>query len=263
MSGLFDSLGLSLAFAGGVILLAGLFLTPIGGVLINAVRSRREVEVPLPLPVAPVQPAPTVQPVITPAPALAAREQQPADGAREQEALFARALVTAQKTAEDLVARAKADAQNIVANAQASANEIVGTARRNAAEVIQKAEQQAETIVAKANEKAAARLVKLQTEIQRLVVDAHQVFQGAQRVVHQNVVSASSRLDLLAAQAESAPEEENGDEASTAGPAEQPVSRTDGNGTMRQVHPSGDGRPAIAVTVDGTGATERKTARFP
>jgi DivIVA protein len=258
MSALFNSLGLSLAFAGGVILLAGLFLTPIGGVLVNALRSRLEVEVPLPP--APVQQAPGVQTVTVPW-STPATSEAPTGGPREQEALFARTLVTAQKTAEDLVAKAKAEAQVILEHAQTTANDIVGAARRNASETVQSAEQQAEVIVAAANEKAMARLAMLQAEVQRLVVDAHQVFQGAQRVVQQNIASVSSRLDQLAANPDAG--SDRGHEARSLAAAESPASRADGADIAWQVQPSGDGRGAMAVGGDGAGATDRRTARFP
>jgi hypothetical protein len=260
MNALFSSLGLSLAFAGGVILLAGLFLTPIGGVLINALRSRRDVDVPIAP--APVQQAPGVKTVTVPA-STPATSEAPTGGPREQEALFARALLTAQKTAEDLVAKSKAEAQVIIEHAQTTANDIVGAARRNASETVQNAEQQAEVIVAAANEKAMARLAMLQAEIQRLVVDAHQVFQGAQRVVQQNIASAGSRLDQLAANPDAGPDRDGGHEVRSPAASASPAARADGAGIAWQVQPAGDGRAAMAVGGDGAGATDRRTARFP
>ena len=96
MGGVFDSLGLSLAFAGAGILLAGLLLTPMRSIDLNSLRSRRsqEVEVPLPpaaAPPAPPQPAAVVQ-AAAPRPAVPARASEAIAVAREQDALFARAL---------------------------------------------------------------------------------------------------------------------------------------------------------------------------
>src|SRR5579864_7471466 len=171
MSGVFDSVGLSLAFAGVMILLAGLFLTPMREMVLNGLRSRFEHEIALPpvtmqmppvprrIPPAPVHmPSPPIEMATAPiqmssgaqpAWAHAAAADTPADAAtaaREQEALFARALVTAHKTAEDLVRRANAEAQDIIDKAQAAANDIVGSARRSASELLQKAEQEAQLI---------------------------------------------------------------------------------------------------------------------
>ena len=214
MGSLFDSLGVSIAFAGIVIILAGIFLTPIRGVLWRGLRRERYQSVAIPPVATPPARAATAQVSPAPAPAAQAAPPEPSPVVREQEALFARTLITAQKTAEDLVRNAQAEAQEIVEQAQASANDIAGAARRNAAEMLQKAEQEAELIIVAANQKAAARLALLQAEIQQLVVDAHQTFQTAQRSVQQNVASLTSRINLNTADGDA--EAQNGDHAQAA-----------------------------------------------
>jgi hypothetical protein len=270
MIGLFDSLGVSLAFAGVVILAAGLFLTPMRGVILNSLRPRREEEIPLPS--APMQPPAPAQPVMA-APAVTARPAMPADvsvrhgttaealdAAREQEALFARALVTAQRTAEDLVRKAKAEAQDIIDKAQRAANEIVVAGRQNAAEVMQKATQEAEMIVTAANENATARLALLQAEVERLVVEAHQVFQGAQQSVQHNVASLKSRLELHTAEPIAWPHDGDREPASP-GSGGQTAAR-DGSGITWLRPPLKDGRPTVGVGADGT-TGERGSGRMP
>lgn len=257
MGGLFDSLGLSLAFAGAMILSAGLLFTPMRTVVLNSLRSRRsrEVEVPLPpavLPPAPTQPSAVAQ-AATPRPAVMATASGAIAAAREQDALFARALVTAQRTAEDLVRRAKAEAQDVIDGAQTTANDIVSTARRNASEMLQKAEEEAQTIVAYAEEKATTRLALLEAELERLVVEAHQTFQSAERSVQQSVASLSSRLELQI---------RDGDSASN-GNGHDPASRADGSRMTWLVPPSDDDDDTtVGVGVDGTPAADRRLNRI-
>jgi cell division septum initiation protein DivIVA len=263
MGGLFDSLGVSLAFAGVVILLAGVFLTPIRGVLFNSLRPRRDEEIVLPP--LPVQPAPAVE--VQPraaAPADTVVRQVAAtaeaiDAAREQEALFARALVTAQRTAEDLVRKAKAEAQDIIDKAQTTANDIVSAGRRNASEVLAKAEQEAGMIVTAANENATARLALLQAEVERLVVEAHQVFQGAQQSVQQNVASLKSRLELHAGDSNA---RSRGDREPAPATSAGPAAARDGSGWTWVRPPLGDDRTAVGVGADGV-TTERRSGRTP
>jgi hypothetical protein len=266
MGGPFDSLGVSLAFAGVVILLAGVFLTPIRGVLFNSLRPRRDEEIVLPP--LPVQPAPAV--AVPPAPAqarpavsggvaapqLTATTEAP-NAAREQEALFARALVTAQRTAEDLVQKAKADAEDILAKAEASANDIMSTGRRNASEMLQRAEQEAEMILTAANENAASRLALLQSEVERFVVEAHQLFQSAQQSVQQNVASLKSRLELHAGDSNARSRISESDVPSS-GPGS-PARTRDGSGMtwLRTPVSVGDDRAAVGVGADSASADRR------
>jgi hypothetical protein len=249
MGGLFNSLGLALAFAGIGILLAGLFLTPMREVVLNKLPWRREEEVmlpPMPVPSMPAPPVPLPQFV----PAQPGGEA--AAAARDQEALFARALVTAQRTAEELVRRAKTEAQDIIDKAQVAANDIVSTGRRNASEVLRKAEQEAEMIITAANENAAARLALLQAEVERLVVDANQVFQGAQQSVQQNVASLKARLELVASEPDRRPHDGHDPSASGSPPASR-----DGMGTAWVMPPSVDSRAAVGAGVDGAGGSDR------
>lgn len=205
MNGPFDSLGLGVAVSGAIIALAGMFLTPMRGLVLRAMRvrlgggtQRRPAEaVAAPASGAPspdARHAVTAVPAPTPKMALGPTEQRSAEQ-REQEALFARALLTAQKTAEDLVRNAQLEAEEIVARAEAAAAETARASRRNAAETLQKAQRDADLIVASAKQKAAAWLALLQTEADKLATEAHQAFQGAQRTVEQNVTSLSARFE--------------------------------------------------------------------
>lgn len=257
MGGVFDSLGLSLAFAGAGILLAGLLLTPMRSIVLNSLRSRRsqEVEVPLPpaaAPPAPPQPAAVVQ-AAAPRPAVPARASEAIAVAREQDALFARALVTAQRTAEDMVRRAKFEAQDILDKAQTTADDILGTARRNASEMLQKAEEEVQTIVGYADERATTRLAVLQAEVERIVVEANQTFQSAERSVQQSVASLSSRLEL---------QMRDGDTGSN-GNGHDPASRADGSRLSWLVSPSADDDgAAVGVGADGAPAADRQVNRI-
>jgi vacuolar-type H+-ATPase subunit H len=164
----FDLVGIVVVLAGVAVAVAGVMLTPAKQVVLNALRSRRasadgtaqpaEAEMPAPayVPI-PAQPAVVTQ-------AVAAQTAANGDH-REQEALFARTLLTAQKTAEDLVR-----------NAQAEAEQILAKARRDADLIVQTTDQQ-----------AAAWLAQLRAEADRLVADAHQAFLSAQRSVEQSV----------------------------------------------------------------------------
>lgn len=184
MGGPFDSLGLGVAVAGVVITLAGMFLTPMRSVVLHAIRFRRAKPGPAAVPQA--------EPESAPAAAISA---VPVPNYREQEALFARTLLTAQKTAEDLVRNAQAEAQTIIRIAETEAEDIVRAGRRNASEILQKAQRDADVIVESAKHKAAAWLAALQTEADKLAIDAHRAFQGAQRSVEQNVTSLAARFE--------------------------------------------------------------------
>jgi len=235
MSALFDSFGLSVVFAGVVITLAGLFLTPMRGVVLRALgagpggRGQHPAAAPEmhaePAPAAPAGPARgPVKPVAPRAPAMKALGAADPRGVdyREQEALFARTLLTAQKTAEDLVRNAEAEAQDIIARAEAAAAETARASRKNASEIIQTAQGDADIIVASAKQKATAWLALLQAEADKLAVDAHQAFQGAQRAVEQNVATLAARFERRMAEWDADPWEQQRAAASldgAAGPA--------------------------------------------
>jgi len=216
MSGPFDSLGLSVAFAGIVIALAGIFLTPMRGVVLRAMRvrlggrRRHPAAEPAAADAAPAGPAPEpARPVAAP-PAMrmpGAADPRNVDY-REHEALFARTLLTAQKTAEDLVRNAQAEAQDIIARAEAAAAETARASRKNASEIIQKAQGDADLIVASAKQKATAWLALLQAEADKLAVEAHQAFQGAQRTVEQNVATLAARFERRMAEFDADPWEQ-------------------------------------------------------
>jgi len=157
MSGL-DLAGIVIVVAGAALALAGVFMSPAKQLFAKAPRPRRALADAVP---APAQPeASAVAHATAPAPV--------ANGDyREQEALFARTLVTAQKTAEDLVR-----------NAQAEAEQILAKARRDADLIVRTTDQQ-----------AAAWLGQLRAESDRLVADAHQAFLAAQRSVEQSVAA--------------------------------------------------------------------------
>lgn len=243
MSGPFDSLGLGVVVAGVVIALAGIFLTPMRGMVLRGIRVRlgrrmRRAAAPetetAAAPVAAVAPAPGSEParaVLPPAAAPVPKSApKPADlrglDSREQEALFARTLLTAQKTAEDLVRNAQADAQEIIARAEAAAAETARAGRKNAADIVQKAQQDADVIVASAKQKAAAWLALLQAEADKLAAEAHQAFQGAQRTVEQNVASLSARFERRMAEWEADPWERQRAAAALDGAAEPAAEQT-------------------------------------
>jgi vacuolar-type H+-ATPase subunit H len=218
MNGPFDSLGLSLAVAGAVIALAGVFLTPMRSVVLRTIRVRLRLRARRPAAVIKTQPepgqaagpaAPAPEPARLVAVAVPASKPNAAElrggDYREQETLFARALLTAQKTADDMVRSAQAEAQEIIARAEAAAAETARASRRNASEIIQKAQQDADLIVASAKQKAAGWLALLQAEADKLAVDAHQAFQGAQRTVEQNVASLAARFERRMAEWDAAP----------------------------------------------------------
>lgn len=214
MNGSFDSLGLSVLVAGVVIALAGMFLTPMRSVVLRGIRLRLRLRRAAPAPeaqpesvpadAAPAAPAPEPARVAASRPVPNAVDLKGGDY-REQEALFARALLTAQKTADDMVRSAQVEAQEIIARAEAAAAETARASRRNASEIIQKAQQDADLIVASAKQKAAGWLALLQAEADKLAVDAHQAFQGAQRTVEQNVASLAARFERRMAEWDAAP----------------------------------------------------------
>ncbi|HLY21221.1 MAG TPA: hypothetical protein VKT83_02030 [bacterium] len=214
MSGLFDSLGFSVAFAGVVITLAGLFLTPMRGVVLRAMRAPLDGRGQQPADVPDTQAEPAAAapagPVSRRAPAPTAHGAAGPRGIdyREHEALFARTLLTAQKTAEDLVRNAQAEAQDIIARAEAAAAENVRVSRKNASEITQKAQGDADVIVASAKQKATAWLALLQAEADKLAVDAHHAFQGAQRAVEQNVATLAARFERRMAEWDADPWEQ-------------------------------------------------------
>lgn len=212
MSGLFDSLGFSVAFAGVVIMLAGLFLTPMRGVVLRAIGFGGHGQQPAGAPDTQAEPAAAepAGPVSPRARVLTAPRAADPRGIdyREHEALFARTLLTAQKTAEDLVRNAQAEAQDIIARAEAAAAETARVSRKNASEIIQKAQGDADVIVASAKQKTTAWLALLQAEADRLAVDAHHAFQGAQRAVEQNVATLAARFERRMAEWDADPWEQ-------------------------------------------------------
>ena len=223
MGGPFDSLGLGLAVAGAVIILAGLFLTPMRDVILGRVSLRPDPPAPQPADA----PQAEVNPIPKPDPA-AARDRRGVDY-REQEALFARTLLTAQKTADELVRNAKLEADEILAKAEAAASETARVSRKNATEITQTAQQDADLIVSSAKQKAAAWLSLLQAEADKLTADAHEAFQGAQRSVEQHVASLTSRFERRMAEWDADPWEQqravSGHNGLPASPAERTPAR--------------------------------------
>jgi cell division septum initiation protein DivIVA len=230
MSAPFDSLGVDVAFAGVVITLAGIFLTPMRGVVLRATRPGGRGQGPAAVSEMQAEPAAATPAGAAPQPAKpVAKPAMKALGAadprvdyREHEALFARTLLTAQKAAEDLVRNAEAEAQDIIAQAEAAAAETARASRKNASETIQQAQGDADIIVASAKQKATAWLALLQAEADKLAVDAHQAFQGAQRTVEQNVATLAARFERRMAEWDADPWEEQRAAASldgAAGPA--------------------------------------------
>jgi vacuolar-type H+-ATPase subunit H len=235
MSGPFDSFGFSVAFAGVVITLAGLFLTPMRGVVLRAMRAplggREQQTADAPDTQAEPAAAAPAGPVSGRAPAPTARGAAGPRGIdyREHEALFARTLLTAQKTAEDLVRNAQAEAQDIIARAEAAAAENVRVSRKNASEITQKAQGDADVIVASAKQKATAWLALLQVEADKLAADAHHAFQGAQRAVEQNVATLAARFERRMAEWDADPWEQQrapaGRDGAAGSAAEPPAAR--------------------------------------
>ncbi len=244
MGGPLDSLGLDLVVAGVVIALAGMFLTPMRSVVLHAIRIRR----------ARPATAPQTEPesvTATATSAVSVPGSVMADGGhREQEALFARTLLTAQKTADDLVRNAQAEAQTIIRFAETEAEDIVRAGRRNASEILQKSQQDADIIVESAKHKAAAWLAALQAEADKLAVDAHRAFQGAQRSVEQNVASLAARFEHRVAEWEAGSWKPQRAVPSLDGAAEPPPE-----------HPSSPSDPAFAGR-DGAGQTPTTAGRI-
>jgi len=235
MGGL-DSLGLDLVAAGLVIALAGIFLTPMRTVVVRGIRSRlgRQAGSPAAAADAEIQPEPVADTAVN----------VRGGDYREQEALFARTLLTAQKTAEDLVRNAQAEAHEIIARAEAAANETARASRKNASEILQKAQQDADLIVASAKRNATAWLTLVQAEADKLAAEAHQAFQGAQRSVAQNAASLASRLERRMAEW-------------NAHPWEQRIAPSlNGTAEPAQEHPSVPSDPG-GVERDGVGQTTR------
>lgn len=268
MNGPFDSLGLGVAVAGAIIALAGVLLTPMRSVVLHAIgirlgggtgpatvaTSAQAAAAAQTTPVSPMPAAPSANgrqaaaaaPTPTPAPApkiaLSPPEQRAADY-REQEALFARTLLTAQKTAEDLVRNAQLEAQEITERAEAAAAETARASRKNAAEIIQKAQQDADLIVASAKKKAAASLALLQVEADKLAAEAHQAFQDAQRTVEQNVTSLSARFERRMTEWHGEPWERSA-AGGVDGAHREPWERVAAGGVdgAAELRPSGDGQ---------------------
>lgn len=221
MTGPLGSFGVEVLIAGVVIALAGVFLTPMRSVVLRAVRvrlrwrARRSAAAPAPDAAAATTATATATPPLDPGPAARPRSMQaqkaplPADlqgvDYKEHEALFARTLLTAQKTAEDLVRNAEIEAQAIIARAEAAAAETARAGRKNASDIIQKAQQDADLIVASAKQKATAWLALLQAEADKLAAEAHQAFRGAQHTVEQNVASLAARFERRMAEWEADP----------------------------------------------------------
>lgn len=134
---------------------------------------------------------------------LTAAEQYAA-ACREQEALIARTVLTAQRTADDLVQRAQAEADEIVGKAETIATEIVQASCRNASEILGKARQDADVMVEIAQQKGTAWLALLRAEADDVIADAHQRFDQAQRSVAQSVASLTARLETCLAELDAA-----------------------------------------------------------
>jgi cell division septum initiation protein DivIVA len=130
---------------------------------------------------------------------LTAAEQYAA-ACREQEALIARTVLTAQRTADDLVRRAQTEADEIVGKAETIATEIVQASCRNASEILGKARQDADVMVEIAQQKGTAWLALLRAEADDVIADAHQRFDQAQRSVAQSVASLTGRLETCLAE---------------------------------------------------------------
>ena len=176
---------------------------------------------------------------------------------REQEGVIARALVTAQQAADDLTRTAQAEADEIVGKAEVIANDIVQIGCRNASEILQKAQQDADGILDAAREKAGAYLAALRTEADRLILDAHQTFQAAQRTVEEQVASLSARLSAdLANPGAAAPAEAGQDIAPPSAPP----------GPIDEADPRGGGgeaaRPSEAATGTDSDPAPASQVRF-
>lgn len=280
MNGPFDSLGLGIAVAGVIIAVAGIFLTPMRGVVLHAMgnllgggtrqpatdaaaaqaTAAETTAAPQAAPAAPLPAAPSANgkragavapaPAPTPKIALGPAEQRTANY-REQEALFARTLLTAQKTAEDLVRNAQVEAEEITARAEAAAAETARASRKNAAEIVQKAEQDADLIVASAKKKAAASLALLQVEADKLAAEANQAFQVAQRAVEQNVTTLSARLERRMAEWNGEPWERSGAAGGVDSAYREPWERAAAGGvdSAAELHPSADSQRSDPAAV--------------
>lgn len=196
-----------LGIFGSVVLIVGIVVSGAGiyrlwgGMVRHASRSRRDQDATASAP--PVTAAPPRQSGPG-APADAKPVAQGAGGRRDEESLIARTLLTAQKSAEDVVRTARAEAETIVARAETAAGDIVETGRRDASEIVRKARQDADEIVGAARHRTAAWLARLRAEADRLVGETHHTFQQAQRSVEQDVAAVASRLELSVVDLEAA-----------------------------------------------------------
>ena len=185
-----------LGIFGSVVLIVGIVVTVAGimrlwgGVLRGTLRSRRGRAAAPPVAVAAAPVA------VAEAPARVEPVAPDAGGRREEESLIARTMLTAQKSAEDVVRAARAEAEAIVARAETVAGDIVETGRRDASEIVRQARQDADEIVGAARHRTAAWLAQLRAEADRLVGEAHHRFQQAHRSVEQDVAAVTSRLEL-------------------------------------------------------------------
>ena len=116
------------------------------------------------------------------------------------ESLIGRALLAAEKSAEAVMRAAQAKADEIIGNAETIAHDVMQASCSEASEILQKAREEADVIMGATKQQATASLALLQTETDRLVLDAHQAFRQAQRSVEQSVASFSSRLERHAAE---------------------------------------------------------------
>lgn len=116
-----------------------------------------------------------------------------------QESLLARALLIAQKAAEDLAAESQAQAEQTIAEASAAAQETIRAVRRSAAELLRASRTRAQKAIEAANHAAAARLAAVQIEAERLVEEARRSAAEVQAVTQQQVAQLIARLEAFLA----------------------------------------------------------------
>jgi cell division septum initiation protein DivIVA len=123
--------------------------------------------------------------------------------AQGQEGLLARALLTAQQAAEDLIQKSKAQAERTIAEANATAEGTMQSARNAAADLMRAARTRAQQAIEAADRAATTRLAEVQIEAERFVEEARRTAAEVTGAARQQVEQFRARLEgFLAARDE-------------------------------------------------------------
>lgn len=110
---------------------------------------------------------------------------------------IARALLNAQKVADDLMDSARTQAEDVVRRATAAAEETIQSARTAAAETLRKAHAHAEGAVRAAEQTVAARLAELEIEAESMTEEARRITGAIEQSAEQYVMGLVTQIETV------------------------------------------------------------------